>query len=445
MEESDPMPYGIDYRQPGIAMEMYQGAMTTILASLIAGTFYTDSCESLESYGLACILSRPWFSRRWILQEAVLPPRRTCYIGTSSFDFSSILYSAAVLKAEDLHFRLIHRYRMIEPSSTVVFLHTRLTCQYEPFGSAIATIERRQAEQIYYLLTCCAGDLRTSEKRDVLYALLGMVEGSKTCKELMADYGKSLSQFYRDIAVYFIRQGVLQFLSACPGTDPNLPSWVPTWDVPHHPIESLSFSNRTPPILSTCGNILNLQAISLGLVVFTMILTEQNAENGLALGKWLESIHSMIEESCASNKLHQNIDSIRKSFGHSFAYHFLALIRKYDENLAMIAAAAPRDSDTAPPKLESAAILIREHLEYVNPPVFGFVQTGFVTYFTAKEDVSQVIIIPGTETGLVLSRKTAGHRIVDTCVIPGFIDDANIEQRRQFESTPQEREYFTIV
>jgi len=84
-----------------------------------------------------------------------------------------------------------------------------------------------QPNQLSFLLRRAA-ELKVTDPRDRVYALLGLIQGASNIEDLRPDYQKSYPQLCYNLAGYFAKAGNFCFLDQCDGTWAGLPSWVPS-------------------------------------------------------------------------------------------------------------------------------------------------------------------------------------------------------------------------
>jgi len=161
-------------------------------------------------------LSRRWFHRVWVLQEAGLARRAVVLCGEQSLDWS--LFSASRLMNEGLS---------LYSESGVV-----------PGALLLQTATYSEKRRLIDLLHAGRNSF-SQDPRDKVYALLSLqTEGSKL--EIDPDYSKPVQWLFTHVAAELIKTSrSVDILSHVRGSAhvPDLPSWVPDWTVT---------SNETP-------------------------------------------------------------------------------------------------------------------------------------------------------------------------------------------------------
>ncbi|KAK8080232.1 hypothetical protein PG997_008050 [Apiospora hydei] len=170
---------------------------------------------------LQMLLSLPWWSRMWTLQEAVLPRGVIFVCGSSEITLE------AMDKAQDNY--LEYRTMAARPEP-----------RYGPAGHvldrlsfwvmAIAHLgEFGEERDITHALFSCKTRQATNP-RDKVYAVLGMFP--LIARYMEVDYSKDTSQVSTELLLCLIKlHGDLKGLvcAAITPKDPSLPSWVPNW------------------------------------------------------------------------------------------------------------------------------------------------------------------------------------------------------------------------
>ena len=122
----------------------------------------TRRSSKAERVLLYSILDRRWFTRAWVLQEAVLAPSCICHIGSLSVEWRALLAVACWLDdATDKEEELLPH--AVQASAAVVFLVAYLE-DLATYRCSLGSL--MEATML----------LRASDARDKIYSLLGMVE-----------------------------------------------------------------------------------------------------------------------------------------------------------------------------------------------------------------------------------------------------------------------------
>jgi Heterokaryon incompatibility protein (HET) len=216
------------------------------------------------------LLHRPWFERLWIWQE----------IRLQSHD-AILLCGGTTMKWQ--HFRsaiFCLRAKYKEPNIRGLndrIDHVANLCDADLYEGLETLITRTKYCQC-------------SDPRDRIYALLGMVDRSEADIVIEPDYGKTVGEVYKDVALEYIKKRRnLEILRSCglenkilelPKWSPDwaaskniqhwrTPTWVPNWSIPS-PTNSLPLCYATGGTFTEAihngGEILEVQGVAVGVV-----------------------------------------------------------------------------------------------------------------------------------------------------------------------------------
>lgn len=169
---------------------------------------------------LASLLSRPWFSRMWIIQELLSAVKPIFWCGSITIE-SRPLLTAAFATMTNYSVRLA--YGNSVPASrtgnfTAGLLHS-FKFRGDSFTESISNFAYR------------VKDFEASDHRDRIFALVGLVQD---IDESIIDYSKSLRQVLVEIAKHALTNDpkvsldLLSFTTMSSQTE-TIPSWVPSW------------------------------------------------------------------------------------------------------------------------------------------------------------------------------------------------------------------------
>ncbi|KAI0115571.1 heterokaryon incompatibility protein-domain-containing protein [Nemania sp. FL0031] len=86
------------------------------------------------------------------------------------------------------------------------------------------------AQRLAWLLALVAGRFYATDQRDIVYAILGLLDADPLPPELLPDYTKSLTEVLIDCASFIIAESrILTILQYNSIQTEGLPSWVPDW------------------------------------------------------------------------------------------------------------------------------------------------------------------------------------------------------------------------
>ncbi|KAF2874068.1 heterokaryon incompatibility protein-domain-containing protein [Massariosphaeria phaeospora] len=200
------------------------------------------------------ILRRPWFTRLWTIQEALLPLRLFVRCGRATIaweDFAAWTFT------------LIHSglSQWLATETDLDLLHgSQADVQglKSPIGASTmyALNDQRQLQSAGLrdgILDVLASTryAQASEQKDKVYGVLGIVE-----TDIIPNYSQELTirQLYQDASLAVLRiSSVYRLLSCVDHENPLIPSWVPDWSA-SRVTEALCFSTKSYALYSAGGH-----------------------------------------------------------------------------------------------------------------------------------------------------------------------------------------------
>lgn len=202
---------------------------TTDAAKVIDGNKgqrrFAEGCLSPESgpdfnTDFLALLRRPWFTRVWQIQEAILAPDSILHVGLDSVDWTT--FKRAV------HYGFKHNL-LISRSDRADYVN-----RIENAYTFVPTRRDHETNNPAYILQSYLMDHRYRQSKypvDKVFALLGLVHGVEDIG-IQADYRLTTEEAYHNTAVQILtRVGNLDLLGAA-GMQPfatSSPSWVADW------------------------------------------------------------------------------------------------------------------------------------------------------------------------------------------------------------------------
>lgn len=203
------------------------------------------------------LLSRPWWKRLWVLQEALLPHHASAFVGNDSFRFRPVmanmrkLYRAARWETHaDFGQRDTFFGPFIQALYKAVWTFDRLTpidrnlkLEASDHGPRNRVRDRRRLFDFMDLMSTCRFQL-TSDPRDKVFGLLGLADVT-IANLLQPRYDESIADSYLRITTSIIQgSDSLRVLEIAFPSQRNpemrdLPSWVPDWSVELNDFERL--------------------------------------------------------------------------------------------------------------------------------------------------------------------------------------------------------------
>lgn len=182
--------------------------------------------------GLLKFFSSPWFSRLWVVQEALLAPKSTCYKGDWQIPLDDITRAAVWLDKAFVLAKL--------PSATGFINLKKMSHWKERNFGIFARVAADQPHRTMLMLLYSLRDFDAHEPRDHVFGLLGCLRlftrDEEIPPDLAPDYSASTSDVFRRVALHTMRQQnnceVLKHVSCRhdDGASPQGPTWVPQWD-----------------------------------------------------------------------------------------------------------------------------------------------------------------------------------------------------------------------
>ncbi|KAF5538732.1 het-domain-containing protein [Fusarium phyllophilum] len=144
---------------------------------------------------LAWLYSHTYFTRVWVIQEINANQSRLVHCGHSTIEWDQV--------------ELVAGYIIMEPAFT--------------------TTERLRKPKNWLYMLYLASNFSSTDPRDMIYGLHGLMSITHGSELLYPDYDKSTVEVYMDsVAAAFVDMQNTDVLLYAPGTDH--PTWVPRWD-----------------------------------------------------------------------------------------------------------------------------------------------------------------------------------------------------------------------
>jgi hypothetical protein len=201
----------------------------------VAGEFDQEVRKELgetffkEIYLLDALLRRPWFTRTWVIQEAVVcmtpegymngPKHPIIVCGQSSIPFSKLVmpttqFDTLPIISKGTPAGIVWIYELRRLRHEMITGKTRLT----------------PMEQLSIFLAKGAAGFEATDARDKIYAFLGLLPPESLPPHLQPNYTYSPDKVFWDYAIYILKETrYLEILTCCSNSRPGLPSWVPDW------------------------------------------------------------------------------------------------------------------------------------------------------------------------------------------------------------------------
>jgi hypothetical protein len=173
-------------------------------------TFNLGTDLSLDS--LIWIFSRPYFTRVWVVQEIYANDARMVHCGDVEINWDRL--------------QLVACYFISDTAWSKKYGFTSTHCWYVASMSAVGFSHPDNWPQMLYL----ASNFASTDPRDQIFGLRGLMNLGLGADLLMPDYSKSILEVYRDsVEAAFMDFQSTDVLNYTPGTKMAV-SWVPEWN-----------------------------------------------------------------------------------------------------------------------------------------------------------------------------------------------------------------------
>lgn len=187
---------------------------------------YSDPSNHHKLAALVKLLSNPWWTRVWVIQEVLVSANVRLRYGKAELPLDIIALATIVFNSPEGH-SLMTSARKYNWNHNMKGLGT---CGLmHGLRSHLSSGESVSLSDLLSLTT----RFEATDPRDKVYALLGVTNNIPT-QALLPDYGKSVEQVYIDVTQHFITNGEAFFAMKYAGVGhvrmmEELPSWVPDW------------------------------------------------------------------------------------------------------------------------------------------------------------------------------------------------------------------------
>ncbi|KAF7945006.1 uncharacterized protein EAE97_005639 [Botrytis byssoidea] len=220
---------------------------------------------------LIAFFNRPWFSGIWALQEVTIGNDVILACNKEIIPWKTISKALSFLTHTEWY-KELHTNRLIKfPRNSLKdrrFKRHQILLNSEiGFKMAVLQLESTRAGSestqllpLFRYLLRAHRYCEASDKRDIIYALLGLsrkesLPFTKFPDVLLVDYEMTAQDIYTNVARVLLRcygLGILSDVQDSIASIPNLPTWVPDYSVPRMP---LPLSMRGDCTWSACGNL----------------------------------------------------------------------------------------------------------------------------------------------------------------------------------------------
>lgn len=199
---------------------------------LLGGMSTRYSSDTIEKFPFSVQAFSDWSRRRywnrvWIQQEQRASQDITLYCGRKSLPRNHLTLAVELLRRKTMQRFLPGSIPLSDdPHEANLTLTSYLSMAQRllRFSTSQTTMQ---------LLNNGNGDLEATDRRDYVYALLGMASDAEELG-IVVDYTKSWQQVFAEFAIALINREGCQIITFCnleesSVVDPELPSWAPDW------------------------------------------------------------------------------------------------------------------------------------------------------------------------------------------------------------------------
>lgn len=221
-----------------------------LLRDLADGGEENTVFTSQAMLALKDVMACPWWSRIWVVQELLLPPRSLLFLGDQTIDWITVREAAEFCIGHIRHGRNGFRrlgfngeiqYNFTTPCQCLTQLprsgyreHIEFVVRKIKSLMMLQTRIHVRLPNIGFLeLFCVLRDRCASDPRDHIFALLSLITKPSEGRIIQPEYSSDMVTVYVQSASKIIETNkTLRLLMLRPMfqyADPRLPSWVPGW------------------------------------------------------------------------------------------------------------------------------------------------------------------------------------------------------------------------
>ncbi|KAK8040034.1 hypothetical protein PG993_008445 [Apiospora rasikravindrae] len=209
--------------------------------------------DSRKWVSLFSLLSRPWFTRVWVIQEAFFSPDLLFHCGARTCRYAALYYTADWV---------------LTNGQPITYALHFARADWDWYGTNrfnVMYLRPDEGSQQTQLLTDMLNNFakfRATDPRDKVYALMHLPAFRREYPDLRPDYRRPTADVYVDVALRILQESrdpflMLTMLDRGRSKDPDeekkplkLPSWVPPW---HRSEVSLSISSGWYTLATASG------------------------------------------------------------------------------------------------------------------------------------------------------------------------------------------------
>ncbi|KAH7322437.1 heterokaryon incompatibility protein-domain-containing protein [Stachybotrys elegans] len=215
----------------------HRAEWTEVIDLITSEDFVANRIRSIT--GIRQILTRPWFRRVWIIQEAATAQGPVVVmVGFHPIGWKFLSQVVIPCCEQMIHSSYQPLYVMFSTEAEGVHALRNLAKEYvDIMASGASSHDARTPDhapkRLYSLLQRTCGFFQATDPRDVIYAILGLIGIPITPQELLPNYNASVGHVFHQTALYLVRYTsrieFLRFRKREEEDFSNVPSWVPDW------------------------------------------------------------------------------------------------------------------------------------------------------------------------------------------------------------------------
>ncbi|KAI1329821.1 HET-domain-containing protein [Xylariaceae sp. FL0255] len=178
---------------------------------------------------------RPWFGRMWVVQEVSVRPmpegkfaERTPNLicGHLKVSFARLARVLVFILAPQAGYLSLPKCSPSARSLVDVWGHYQVL-ELQDSDDEIPPVGR----QLAWFLSQTSGIFDATDRRDIIFALVGLLRTTEKPRCLILDYSRDIHELLFDCAEFILQDSlVLEILQFNSMKTKNLPSWVPDWN-----------------------------------------------------------------------------------------------------------------------------------------------------------------------------------------------------------------------
>lgn len=265
---------------------------------------YTVHFEAFRKF-----VNLPWWKRIWVIQEMVLPKNLKFFYASEEFSYETLSSVVRVLQVHGTTCCKKYRYALRAQAFDPILTFQE---QVDPMVSTRETWTHHTSTTLFHLRRLFSA-FQATEKRDLFYALLGLVTNWGSSTPLYPNYGISVREaIIQAVFKCISEQGGLEFLQGERffRDKEDMPSWIPDAHFTTAPSQwgiveqrrlrissgfsaSANFRQDTSQLLLTADGTLLCQALKVDKIVKVGPICEaleHFTESPDVFRKWMEMI-----------------------------------------------------------------------------------------------------------------------------------------------------------